>query len=342
MSDTSTQNYLPIAGIEEGVVVLKDGSLAVVLRIMPINFDLKNELEQNAIIAKYQSFLNSLDFSIQILVRSQRLDLEPYLVGLDRSTKELSNELLQIHATDYIAFMRSLVSVANIMSKHYYIILTYQGSITAAKGGVLSLFKKQSGPVLTRSTFNHYRDELNGRANTVASGLTSMGLRIEALNTQELIELFYGIYNPDISATERLGELENLKAQVVSLKQAEQPAAGTPTAPAAATTAPDAEPRPGSVIEADTASPDGANNTGAAAGSDRINLNPQESVADKVAIAEVPEAAQKRVSAPEAAPTAAPTTPTPEPVAPVEPTPTATEPTPTEAPTPPPTNQPPL
>lgn len=331
MSDTSTQNYLPIAGIEEGVVVLKDGSLAVVLKIMPINFDLKNELEQNAIIAKYQSFLNSLDFSIQILVRSQRLDLEPYLVGLDRSTKQLSNELLQIHATDYIAFMRSLVSVANIMSKHYYIVLTYQGTVTAATGGVLSLFKKQSGPTLTRSTFNHYRDELNGRANTVAAGLTSMGLRIEALNTQELIELFYGIYNPDISATERLGELENLKAQVVSLKQAEQPATaapGTPTGPAAASSPTAAEPRPSSVIEADTTAPveaTGANtdgDTNAGTGSDRINLNPQESVVDKVAIAEVPEAAQKRVSAPE-------------PVAATEPTPN-----PPTAPPPPTTNQP--
>ncbi|MDO8471576.1 MAG: TraC family protein [bacterium] len=337
MSDTSTQNYLPIAGIEEGVVVLKDGSLAVVLRIMPINFDLKNELEQNAIIAKYQSFLNSLDFSIQILVRSQRLDLEPYLVGLDRSTKQLSNELLQIHATDYIAFMRSLVSVANIMSKHYYIILTYQGSVTAAKGGVLSLFKKQSGPTLTRSTFNHYRDELNGRANTVAAGLTAMGLRIEALNTQELIELFYGIYNPDISATERLGELENLKAQVVSLKQTEQPAAGTPAAPATTAPAPDAEPRQSSIIEADTASPESAASAGAATGSDRINLNPQESVADKVAIAEVPEEAQKKVSAPEtpAATLSAPVEPTAaEPTAPVA-TSAATEPT----LTPPPTNQ---
>lgn len=292
MSPESTQTYLPIAGIEEGVAILKDGSLAVVLRIMPINFDLKNELEQNAIIAKYQSFLNSLEFPIQVIVRSQRLDLEPYLVAMERSTKNLNNELLQIHATDYIAFMRSLVSVANIMSKHYFIVLTYQGTVTAGSSGLLSLFKKQTGPTMTRSTFNHYRDELNGRANTVAGGLTALGVRIEALNTQQLIELFYGIYNPDISGSERLTDLENIQAQVVSLKE-NRPATAQPNQAAA--------PSADSVIAADGAAEP--------VGEDRINLKPNESVVDKVAIAEVPEEAQKKAATEE------PATPTAEPAA---------------------------
>ncbi len=220
MNKDIPQINLPIAGIEEGVAILKDGSLAVVLKALPINFDLKNELEQNSIIAKYQGFLNSLDFPIQIIIKSLRLDLEPYLIGMERHTKQIDNELLQIHAQDYINFMRSLVSVANIMSKHYFIVLTYRSaSIKGASGGMLSLFKKQAAPSLSRSSFNRYRDELNTQANAVAGGLSQLGVRIEALNTQQLIELFYGIYNPDISDTERLVDLEKIQTEVVSKEQ---------------------------------------------------------------------------------------------------------------------------
>ena len=155
MNKEIPQINLPVAGIEEGVVILKDGSLAVVLKVLPINFDLKNEMEQNSIIAKYQGFLNSLDFPIQIVIKSQRLDLEPYLISMERQTKNLDNDLLQLHAQDYINFMRSLVSVANIMSKKYYIVLTYKNaSVQGASGGVLSLFKKKTTPTLSRSNFN--------------------------------------------------------------------------------------------------------------------------------------------------------------------------------------------
>lgn len=219
MSDlASTQAHLKIAGIEEGVVILRDGSLAVILQTTPINFGLKNELEQNAIIAKYQSFLNGIEFPIQIVVRSKRLDLEPYLIDLEQRVANQTNELLQIQSEDYISFMRNLVQVANIMSKSYYVVISYKrvDSATAKKGLLSTLSHQSSGPTLTRSQFNHLRDELNARANTVASGLTQLGLTVTALDTQQLIELFYATYNPDISATERLASMDVIGAEVVS------------------------------------------------------------------------------------------------------------------------------
>ena len=263
----STQAHLKIAGIEEGVIIMRDGSLAVVLQTTPINFGLKNELEQNAIIAKYQGFLNSLEFPIEIVVRSKRLDLEPYLISLEQRVTSQTNELLQIQSEDYISFMRNLVQVANIMSKSYYVVISYKRVDTgSAKKGLLSAFSHQSsGPTLTRSQFNHLRDELNARANTVATGLTQMGLGVTALDTQQLIELFYATYNPDISATERLANMDVIGAEVVS--------SGSPLTQAA--------PPPG----------DEQNK------SDAISLNTSGSldIASAVNVANVPEQAQMKV-----------------------------------------------
>lgn len=279
MNDTaSTQSHLKIAGVEEGVIILRDGSLAVVLQTTPINFGLKNELEQNAIIAKYQGFLNGLDFPIQIVVRSKRLDLEPYLLDLEQRVATQTNELLQIQSEDYISFMRNLVQVANIMSKSYYIVISYKRvDAESAKKGLLSAFShnKTSGPVLSRSQFNHIRDELNSRANNVSSGLTQLGLNVNALDTQQLIELFYATYNPDISATERLATMDVIGAEVIS-----------------------------------TGNPNVAASPKTEGQSDAINLNTSGSVdmSNAVQVAEVPEQAQMAVEEPPT-PAAAPPTP---------------------------------
>lgn len=215
-NSNSTQQHLKIASIEEGVLILKNGAISVVLKIEPINFDLKNELEQNSIVAKYQGFLNGLDYPVQIVIRSKRLDLQPYLDELENRTKNQMNELLQIQSSDYISFMRSLVDIANIMSKEYYAVISYHRSNAKSSTGILSVFNKSSTPKISRSEFERLRNELNSRANTVASGLSQLGLKVNALNTQQLIELFYGLYNPDISSTERLVEVKNIQADVIT------------------------------------------------------------------------------------------------------------------------------
>ena len=283
MSFADTQSHVPIASLEEGVVILKDGSLAVVLRIYPINFDLKNESEQNTIISRFQQFLNSLDHPIQILVRSRQLDLRPYLADLGRRTAALDNELLKRQAEDYIKFMQGLVDVANsnnqrLMTKQYYVVLQYQRA-SVSGGAAMPFNHKGESVTLTRGEFERIRTELNNRANNVAGLLLQLGLRIEALDTQSLIELFYSIYNPDIANAERLTNVEDLNAGVVQVEGEVAPAA--PAAPAAAPVATPAAP-----VET---------TPGLTGSGDAISITPAGSanLASNVPVAEVPEAAKK-------------------------------------------------
>lgn len=329
MSIAATQSHIPVASLEEGVVILKDGSLAVVIRIYPINFDLKNESEQNTIIARYQGFLNSLEFPIQILIRSRELDLHPYLADLQRHAAQIDNELLQRQATDYISFLSNIVELRTIMSKQYFVVLQYQKVSAGNAGGLLSL-GHGSEPSLTRSDFERIRTELNNRANTIAGGLIQLGLRVEALDTQQLIELFYSIYNPDVSSSERLTNVENLQASVISTEQGatQTPAAQPVAAPAAAPAAPATVAPAVSTLVA----------PGQTGSGDAIVLQPKATHLDaQIPVARVPIEAQKAAekeeqpaaspapatTEPAAAPTAPAAAPTEPPVAPVAETPPA-------------------
>lgn len=216
----STQKFLPISSIEQDVVILKSGGIRVVMRAHPINFDLKSETEQNAIVYGYQSFLNSLQFPIQIVVRSRRLDLERYLVKLQSQTKDITNNLLRIQAQDYIDFTRRLIQIANIMSKEFYCIVGYERVITS-RNPITNLIggKKTTGAKLSEQELVTFRQEVFDRAATVAAGLNHIGVKSELLNTQQLIELFYQIYNPEESMTEKLAPADELEASVVTAGQ---------------------------------------------------------------------------------------------------------------------------
>lgn len=214
----STQEHLPIAGIQDGVVILNDGSVRAVMKVEPINFELKSEEEQNAIIYSYQAFLNSLEFPVQIIIQSKKLDLERYLVRLEDSKKNVAGDLLRIQIEDYVDFVRRLISIANIMSKRFYVVVNYS-AVTgqSALGGFTSLIKKQpTGPLLYQDQFERFHSEVINRANMVANGLSHMGLRVSLLSTQQLIELFYSTYNPDIAAEERLTDIENMSSGIVT------------------------------------------------------------------------------------------------------------------------------
>jgi hypothetical protein len=207
---SSSQEHLPIAGIQDGIVIMTDGSVRTVLRIEPINFDLKSEQEQNAIIYAYQGFLNSLDFPIQFVIQSKKLDLERYLLRLKESQKQTE---------DYIGFLRQLITVANIMSKRFYVVISYSGltkeSAIAQFGSILH--KQPTGPVMDQDQFNRYKSEGINRASIIAGGLGRLGVKCELLGTQQLIELFYGIYNPDVAAEERLSaDVADMNSGVVS------------------------------------------------------------------------------------------------------------------------------
>ena len=213
----STQDHLPIAGIQDGVVIMNDASVRAVLKIEPINFELKSQTEQDSIIYSYQAFLNSLDFPIQIVIHSKKLDLERYLMKMEESKKNLTSDLLRIQIEDYVSFVRRLISVANIMSKRFYVVVSYS-AIGKPAGNPLGGFmhKQDNAPLLYQDQFERFRTEVYNRANMIAGGLTRLGVKVTALNTQELIELFYGVYNPDIATEERLTDIRDLNAGVVT------------------------------------------------------------------------------------------------------------------------------
>lgn len=231
----TTQDNVPVSGIKDGIVVLRNGQYRIILTVSAINFDLKSEQEQNSIVFNYQSFLNSLHFPIEIVVSSKKLDLTPYLNKIKKLSAEQKNELLKIQTDDYIDFVGQLINMANIMKKTFYVAVGYQPLTTASTGIFDKLFAKKDAPKdvrVSEEDFNRYAGELRQRANTVAQGLGSIGLHCRQMNTQEIIELLYGIYNPEVAGKERLSEeAENFSSTFVTQATSAKPAEEAETAP---------------------------------------------------------------------------------------------------------------
>ncbi len=210
----ATQTYLPIAEIKDGTVLLKDGTLRAVLLVSSINFALKSEDEQNALISSYVGFLNSLDFPIQIVMQSRKLQIQPYLDNLYKIEKELPNELLKIQIADYRAFVAELVEIGQIMTKRFYVVVPYD-PLSNKKKGFVSRFKEVIKPALTirvkEERFRERKKDLDTRVRQVNGGLESMGLQVAELDTQSLIELYYTSYNPDIAFSQELQNIEELR-----------------------------------------------------------------------------------------------------------------------------------
>lgn len=210
----ATQNYLPIAEIKDGVAILKDGTIRSVLLVSSLNFSLKSEDEQNAIISAYVGFLNSIDFPLQIAVQSRRLQIKPYLDKLRQMERGQSNELLRIQTADYRAFVEELVQIGQIMTKRYYVIVPYD-PISNKRKSFWIRFKEVLKPALSvrlkEERFQQRKADLDMRVRQIVSGLASAGLTAVQLDTQALIELYYNSYNPDIAFAETLtnvGELQ--------------------------------------------------------------------------------------------------------------------------------------
>lgn len=215
-SRPSTQTYLPIANIRDGVVILKDSTLRAVLMVSSINFALKSEEEQNALISSYVGFLNSLDFPLQITVQSRQLQIKPYLQKLIKMEKEQSNELLRVQIADYRAYVEQLVDMGQIMTKRFYVVVPYD-PLSNQKKGFFSRFKEVLKPTfsvkLREEKFNKRKEDLEMRLRQAIGGLESMGLQVQQLDTQALIELYYSTYNPDISFSEELQPVSKLQVE---------------------------------------------------------------------------------------------------------------------------------
>lgn len=199
----ATQDFVPIKEVRDGIVILKDGSFRVVLMTSSLNFALKSEDNQNAIISQFQSFLNSLDFSIQLFIESRRLDIRPYISLLEGRYKEQSTDLMKVQTREYIEFIKNFTENSSIMTKTFFVIVPYAPAPLQAQGGVVEL----AGKFLTRKTaeekvqkkqdsFEENRSQLLQRVSVVEQGIMRCGIRAVQLGTEEVVELFYKIFNP--------------------------------------------------------------------------------------------------------------------------------------------------
>jgi len=196
-SAKATQNFVPIKEVRDGIVVLKDGSMRAILMTSSLNFALKSSDEQIAILSQFQNFLNSLEFSIQIFVQSRDLDIRPYIALLEDRFKQQDSELMRIQTREYIGFIKSFIEGANIMTKHFFIVIPYATSVIKRKKGLLSFGSKSKKSEEEESaSFEESRSQIEQRVAVIEQGLARTGVRIANLGTEEIIELFYRQFNP--------------------------------------------------------------------------------------------------------------------------------------------------
>lgn len=196
MSKNATQEFVPIDDVKEGIVILKNGNMRGVLMASSVNFSLKSDDERQAILLQFQDFLNSLDFSIQILVQSRKLDIRPYVALLESRYKEQSNDLMRIQIEQYIAFIKSFTESTNIMTKNFFVVVPYDAAIISGKSSLLPFGKKEASTEAKAEDFEEKRNQLEQRMSVVEQGLVRCGVRVAKLGTEEVVELFYKIFNP--------------------------------------------------------------------------------------------------------------------------------------------------
>ncbi len=196
MASNTTQQFLEMDQVREGVLLLKNKTLRGVLMVSSVNFALKSEDEQNALLYQFQDFLNSLDFSCQIIIQSRKLNITGYLEKLKEIEKKQKNELLRVQTASYREFIESLVKTGQIMTKTFFIVVPF--TVLETKGvSALSLIKKPVVPTLTEDEFQRCKNQLWQRMEFVALGLRRCGLQCVPLSTPELIELFWSLHHPD-------------------------------------------------------------------------------------------------------------------------------------------------
>ncbi|HVX58735.1 MAG TPA: hypothetical protein VG964_03300 [Candidatus Saccharimonadales bacterium] len=232
----STQNSLLIGEIRDGIVIMNDGTYRAVVMCKSINFDLMSPQEREAVEFSYQGFLNSLYFPIQIFIRSQKVDIRPYLEKMDKIRSQTDNMLLGLLMEDYISFLAQIAQQSNIMDKHFYVIIEYpdpdeqdvKSAVKQSTGfftGLTELFAPKGNNVTIDETqLEKAKTELRNRVEAVMQGLQQAGIQSVPLNTQELIELYYDAYNPDTATRQQLKNFDEMTAPVITKGAGEAPA----------------------------------------------------------------------------------------------------------------------
>jgi hypothetical protein len=200
----ATQEFIPIKEVRDGIIVLKDGELRAIVLANSVNLSLKSSDEQKATILQFQNFLNTLDFSIQISVQSRRLDIRPYLLLLENRIKVQNEPLIKLQTREYIEFIRNFTESVSIMTKSFFIVVPYTHTTLKSDSGILgNLFSKKSkeeAQALKQIDFEEKRSQLEERVAVIQQGLGRCGINSAQLGTEEVVEVFYKVFNP--------GELE--------------------------------------------------------------------------------------------------------------------------------------
>lgn len=211
----SAQSTLPIGEIRNNCVVLKDGGIRGILSVSTINFNLKSESEQLAIIDGYQHFLNTIDFPIQICIQSRKIDLDPYVNMLNQKKDEIDNNILKTQTIDYIKYIKKISEYADIMEKKFMVVIPSNPLRKQTRTNIISQLISNLSPedslekVKSRYLeFKRLSELLNKRIDIIGNGLERCGLRSSRLNTQQLIDLYYKSYNPTISQYESLDDIK--------------------------------------------------------------------------------------------------------------------------------------
>jgi len=191
-----TQDFVSVKEIRDGVIILKNGTMVSILMTSSLNFALKSNDEQKAILLQFQNFLNSLEYSTQIYVQSKKLDIRQYIAVMENRRKEQINELIRIQTREYIEFIKNFTENVNIVSKNFFIIVPYSPSIIQTGSGINKLFRTKTDSAKKSDSFEEGRTQLEQRLNVVEQGLVRTGLRLVRLGTEEAVELLYKIFNP--------------------------------------------------------------------------------------------------------------------------------------------------
>lgn len=191
------QEFVPIKEVRDGIVVLKDGSMRAILMTSSVNFALKGEEEQIAILSQFANFLNSIEFSIQIFIQSRDLDIRPYVAKLEDLYKQQTTDLMRVQTREYIEFIKSFVEATAIMNKRFFIVVPYTKPMVSAKNSLSGLTGgKKETTADASAKFEESRSQIEQRVSVIEQGLAATGIRVVNLGTEEIIELFYRMFNP--------------------------------------------------------------------------------------------------------------------------------------------------